>query len=77
MLAPISKLDQMLFKLPCGHKVVLGRLVDTKQWTCEQCHQKIDLSSGPNKAAFDKDLEKANLIDLLEKARGNKVTRLA
>jgi hypothetical protein len=27
-------------------------------------------------AAFDKDLETANLIDLLENARGNKVTRL-
>ncbi|MET4482100.1 hypothetical protein ABIB66_006662 [Bradyrhizobium sp. F1.13.3] len=73
----ISMLDQMLFKLPCGHKVVLGRLFGAKDWTCELCHQKIELSSGPCKAAFEKDLEKANLVDLLEKARGNKVTRLS
>lgn len=43
----ISMLDQMLFKLSCGHKVVLGRLLGTKDWICEECHQTTDLSSGP------------------------------
>lgn len=73
----ISMLDQMLFKLSCGHKVVLGRLLGTKNWICEECHQTTDLSSGPYNATFEKDLETANLIDSLEKARGNTVTRLA
>jgi hypothetical protein len=73
----ISMLDQMLFKLSCGHKVVLGRLVGKNDWTCDQCRQTTDLSSSPYNAAFDQDLETANLIDSLEKARGNKVRRLA
>jgi hypothetical protein len=73
---PVSMLDQMLFNLSCGHQVVLGRLADAKNWTCEQCQKATDLSSGPYKAALDKDLDTANQIDLQEKAKGSTVTRL-
>jgi hypothetical protein len=72
---PISKLDQILFDLSCGHQVVLGRLADAKNWTCESCKMTTDLSSGPYKAALDKDLDTANQIDLQEKAMGKTVTR--
>jgi hypothetical protein len=73
---PISMMDQMLFDLCCGHQVVLGRLVDAKNWTCEGCQKTTDLSSGPYKAALDKDLDTANQIDLQVKAKGKTVTRL-
>ena len=68
----ISMLDQFLFDLSCGHPVVLGRLADAKNWTCEQCQKTADLSSDPYKATLDT----ANQIDLQEKAKGNTVTRL-
>jgi hypothetical protein len=71
-----SMLDRMLFTLSCGHQVVLGRLTGRTKWICEDCKKETDLSSGPFKAALDKDLDTANQIDLQEKERGKTVERL-
>ena len=61
-----SMLDQMLFLLPCGHDVVLGREGDT--WTCEQCGKtaglkKADLTAEPLKSALAHYFHIANQID--------------
>jgi hypothetical protein len=72
----ISMLDQMLFPLSCKHAVVLGRLENKPNWTCEECGQETDLSSGPFRDLLKKDLDTAHQIDLLEKAKGRTVERL-
>ena len=71
----MSMLDQMLFKLPCGHDVVLGRLEKRSLWTCEDCEEKADLAAEPYKAALERDLDTASQIDLQAKGRGETVTR--
>ena len=71
----ISMLDQMLFPLPCGHSVVLGRLQGAERWTCETCGKQTDLTGDAVRAALVKDLDTAVQIDLQAKARGEKVER--
>jgi hypothetical protein len=73
----ISMLDQMLFKLACGHEVVLGRMANLEEWVCEACGEKTDLKSEPFKSVLERDLDTAMQIDLQEKARGEAITRLA
>lgn len=72
----ISMLDQMLFPLSCKHTVVLGRLENKTNWTCEECGQETVLSSGPFRDLLKKDLDTAHQIDLLEKAKGRTIERL-
>jgi len=43
----ISMLDQMLFKLSCGHDVVLGRMSNVERWVCETCGKTTDLTVEP------------------------------
>ena len=71
----ISMLDQMLFSLPCGHNVVLGRLQGAGKWTCEVCDKQTDLT-GAVRAALVQDFDTAVQIDLQAKERGEKVERL-
>jgi hypothetical protein len=73
----ISMLDQMLFRLACGHDVVLGRVANRKNWMCESCGKETDLSAEPFESKIEKDLDTATQIDLQQKARGEAVTRLA
>jgi hypothetical protein len=73
----ISMLDQMLFRLACGHEVVLGRMANVNEWVCEKCGRKTDLKSEPFRSTLVKDLDTAVQIDLQEKTKGNEVTRLA
>jgi hypothetical protein len=70
-----SMLDQMLFSLPCGHNVVLGRLQGAEKWTCEACGKQTDLT-GEVRAALVQDFDTAVQIDLQAKERGEKVERL-
>jgi hypothetical protein len=72
----ISMLDQMLFNLPCGHEVVLGRLEKQGHWTCEDCGKKTDLPTEPYKAALEQDFDAATQIDFQAKEKGETVTRL-
>jgi hypothetical protein len=77
----ISMLDQMLFKLACGHDVVLGRLANSiasthKDWTCEDCGKSTDLGIDPYKAELAREMDTANQIDLQAKARGETIQRL-
>lgn len=72
---PISMLDQMLFRLPCGHDVVVGRLENQSDWTCDECGSKYDLTSQPTKGALDRELDTANQIDLQVKERGGTIER--
>ena len=48
----ISMLDQMLFRLACGHDVVLGRMANLTKWVCEECGE-ID---GPDKNSVQGDI---------------------
>jgi len=66
----------MLFQLSCGHTVVLGRLVQSKKWTCEMCGRPTDLSADPYQAALARDLDTANQIDLQATARGETFERI-
>jgi hypothetical protein len=70
-------LDQMLFKLACGHEVVLGRLPNLDRWVCESCGESTDLAVPPFQAVLAKDLDTAHQIDLQAKERGEEVKRLA
>jgi hypothetical protein len=72
----VSMLDLMFFYLPCRHKVVLGRLEEKAEWTCEECGEKFDLTTGPIKDALAQDLDTAKQIDLQEQAKGNTISRL-
>ena len=72
----ISMLDQMLFRLACGHNVVLGRMANLATWVCEECGQSTDLTKTPFKETLVKDLDTALQIDLQAKARGETITRL-
>jgi hypothetical protein len=73
----ISMLDQMLFPLACKHTVVIGRLENKTNWTCEECGQETDLSAGPFRDLLKKDLDTAHQIDLIEKAKGRTIERLS
>ena len=73
----VSMLDQMMFKLACGHEVGLGRMTNLDRWVCESCGQETDLTKEPFKSALVRDLDTALQIDLQEKAKGEPVTRLA
>lgn len=72
-----SMFDQMLFKLACGHQVVVGRLEDKASWICEEhgCGKVADLSAGPIRDRLAHDLDTANQIDLHERAKGATITR--
>jgi hypothetical protein len=72
----VSMLDQVLFQLACKHTVVLGRLENKANWTCEECGQETDLSSGPFRDLLKRDLDTAHQIDLQEKAKGRTIERL-
>lgn len=72
----ISMLDQMLFQLACGHDVVLGRLTNSKTWTCKSCGKSTNLSADLYKTALEHDLDTANQIDAQVKARGETVQRI-
>ena len=72
----ISMLDQMLFRLACGHDVVLGRMANSTTWVCEKCGKSTDLTKPPFKAQLVHDLDTAVQIDLQAKERGETVTRL-
>ncbi|WP_143046709.1 hypothetical protein [Bradyrhizobium erythrophlei] len=69
-------LDQMLFGLPCGHDLVLGRLEQAKTWKCEACKVSCDLTAEPEKSRLAKDLDLARQIDVQTKERGQSITRL-
>ncbi len=71
----VTMFDQMLFPLACRHTVVLGRLEGKKEWTCEECNTKTDLTAEPYKAMLAKELDTAQQIDLQVKEKGGKVTR--
>jgi hypothetical protein len=76
IIVTISLLDQMLFGLNCGHTVVVGRLIDQKNWVCEECQKNSNLSVEPTKSRLAKDIDTAQQIDLQVKAKGGEVTRL-
>lgn len=69
----ISMLDQMMFKLDCGHEVVLGRLSNVDRCVCETCARPTALTSEPFKSLL-KELDTAQQIDLQAK---EEVIRLA
>ena len=71
----ISMLDQMLFRLTCGHDVVLGRMANLTKWICEECGESTDLTKPPFKETLVKDLDAALQIDLQAKERGETITR--
>jgi hypothetical protein len=73
----VSMLDQMLFTLACGHRVVLGRTANCTTWVCETCGKETDLAKSPFKEALVKELDTAIQIDLQAKERGEVITRLA
>lgn len=73
----VSMLDQMMFKLACGHEVLLGRMSNLNRWICESCGQATDLTGEPFKFTLLRDLDTAVQIDLEEKAKGETITRLA
>lgn len=73
----VSMLDQMMFKLICGHEVVLERVTNLDGWVCESCGRKTDLTKQPFKSILVSDLETALQTDLQEKAKGEAITRLA
>jgi hypothetical protein len=70
----MSMLGQILFHLPCGHHVVLGRLAHKSLWNCD-CGKKTDLAAEPYKTALERDLDTATQIDLQARERGETVTR--
>lgn len=72
-----SMLDQMMFRLACGHEVLLGRMTNLDHWVCESCGQETDLTAEPFRSALVKVLNTALQIDLEEKAKGETITRLA
>ncbi|QOG22224.1 hypothetical protein [Bradyrhizobium sp. SEMIA] len=72
----ISMLDQKMFKLACGHEVVLGRLSNIDRWVCETCGRPTALTSDPFKSLPLKELDTAQQIDLQAKERGEEVIRL-
>jgi hypothetical protein len=72
----ISMLDQMMFKLACGHEVVLGRLSHLDTWVCEACGKRTNLAREPFRSLLVKELDTAQQIDLQAKARGEEITRL-
>ena len=67
---------EMLFRLACGHDVVLGRMANLATWVCEECGQSTDLTKTPFKETLVKDLDTALQIDLQAKERGETITRL-
>jgi hypothetical protein len=69
-------LDLRLFELSCRHTVVLGRLAQSKSWTCETCGKVTGLTAGPCKVALNHELDTANQIDLKAKARGEIIQRI-
>jgi hypothetical protein len=69
-------LDQILFRLECGHDVVLGRLSNLTTWVCEECGKETDLTKTPFREQLVKDLDTALQIDLQAKERGETITRL-
>ena len=71
----ISMLDQMLFRLACGHDVVLGRMANLTKWVCEECGESTDLTKTPIKETLVKDLDAALQIDLQAKERGETISR--
>jgi hypothetical protein len=71
----VSMFDQMMFKLSCGHEVVLGRLSNLQEWVCEACGQETDLTAEPFKSELLKDLDTAVQVDLQARAKGEQVTR--
>lgn len=72
----ISMFDQMLFRLACGHDVVLGRMANLAIWVCEECGKSTDLTTSPFKEKLVKGLDTARQIDLQAKERGETITRL-
>jgi hypothetical protein len=72
----ISMLDQMLFRLACGHDVVLGRLTNSTTWICETCGKSTDLIKSPFKNDLVRDFDTALQVDLQAKERGETITRL-
>ena len=72
----VSMFDQMMFRLSCGHEVVLGRLSNLQRWVCEACGQETNLAAEPFKSELLKELDAALQIDLQEQAKGEQVTRL-
>jgi hypothetical protein len=64
-------LDQMLFKLACGHELVLGRLGNLESWVCEACGKPTDLKEEPFKSALERDLDTAMQIDAQERGQCN------
>lgn len=88
MTTPVrSMLDQMPFRFPCGHTVVVGRLEDLTTWVCEggycaephrpkeNCGINYDLSTGDLKQRLAEDLAIAIQQDLQEAAKGLAVIR--
>jgi hypothetical protein len=72
----VSMLDLMLFRLACGHDVVLGRIANSTTWICEKCGKSTDLTKPPFKALLVQDLDTAIQIDLQAKERRETVARL-
>jgi hypothetical protein len=72
----ISMLDQMHFRLACGHDVVLGRLTNSTTWVCEKCGKSTDLTKSPFKDDLVRNFDTALQIDLQAKERGENITRL-
>jgi hypothetical protein len=72
----VSMLDQMMFRLACGHEVVLGRMANLTTWVCEECGKSTDLTKAPFRTQLVHDLDTAVQIDLQAKERGETITRL-
>jgi hypothetical protein len=75
MAKTLSMFDQMLFKLECGHSVVLGRLRDKDEWTCEECGRSTDMHKSPHREQLAQSWGTATQIDLQAKARGETIFR--
>jgi hypothetical protein len=75
MTETITYFDQILFKLACGHVVVLGRLDGRDTWTCEECRKVTDLRVEPYRTELAHDRDTADQIDKQALQRGERLVR--
>jgi len=73
----LSMFDQFLFRLSCGHDVVLGRLDGKDTWRCDEegCGKVTDLRTEPFSTLLAKERDTADQIDKQARQRGETVRR--
>jgi hypothetical protein len=71
----LSMFSAMLFKLSCGHVVVLGRLDKSDTWACEVYERATNLRDDSHRAQLEDARDIADQIDGKNRQRGKTVTR--